>query len=137
MHSADFDNTSEPILHPWTICAIVVLLINDQYLKYAYTSWLTGKLSDFAGLIFFPILLEPLIKSRKWAVFLTGMGFASVKLTVTGNRLYNQLYQQFFNLVDAGEMAPLVMDATDCIALLALWVPLKWIPKTSQRGQIT
>ena len=137
MHSADFDNTSEPILHPWTIASIVVLFINDQYLKYAYTSWLTGKLSDFAGLIFFPILLEPLIKSRQWAVLLTGMGFASVKLTVTGNRLYNQLYQQFFTLVDAGEMAPLVMDATDCIALLALWVPLKWIPKTSQRGQIT
>ncbi len=131
------ENQTEPILHPWTIASIVVLLINDQYLKYAYTSWLTGKLSDFAGLVFFPILLEPLIKSRKWAVLLTGMGFASVKLTVTGNRLYNQLYQQFFTLVDAGEMAPLVMDATDCIALLALWVPLKWIPKTSQRGQIT
>jgi hypothetical protein len=122
------DPSNEPILHPWTIGAIVVLLLNDQYLKYAYTSWVTGKLSDFAGLIFFPILLEPLVHSRKWSVLLTGMGFASVKMTTMGNMLYNQIYQQFFDLLGWGTQVPLVMDASDCIALLALWVPLKWIP---------
>jgi len=135
MHSADFDNTSEPILHPWTICAIVVLLINDQYLKYVYPSWFTGKLSDFAGLIFFPILLDPLIKSRKWSVVLTGIGFASVKLTTAGNMLYNQVYQRFFDVLGWGEQVPLVMDATDCIALIALWIPLKWIPVMDLRRQ--
>ena len=118
----------EPILHPWTLSAIAILIVNDQYLKYAYTSWFTGKLSDFAGLIFFPILLEPLMKSRKWSVILTGTGFALVKLTSVGNTVYNQLYQQFFDLFEVGKMVPLVMDATDCIALLALWIPFKWIP---------
>ena len=73
------EDQTEPILHPWTIASIVVLFINDQYLKYAYTSWLTGKLSDFAGLIFFPILFEPLVKSRKWSVIITGIGFALVQ----------------------------------------------------------
>lgn len=129
------ETQTEPILHPWTICAIVVLLINDQYLKYAYPSWFTGKLSDFAGLIFFPILLEPLIKSRKWSVVLTGIGFALVKLTPTGNMLYNQIYQQFFDVLGWGQQVPLVMDSTDCIALMALWIPLKWIPEMDLRRQ--
>ena len=127
------ETQSEPILHPWTICAIGVLLINDQYLKYAYTSWFTGKLSDFAGLIFFPILFDPLIKNRKWSVLLTGIGFAMVKLTAVGNMLYNQVYQIFFDILGWGQQVPLVMDASDCIALIALWIPLKWIPEQTRR----
>ena len=119
----------EPILHPWTLSAIAILIVNDQYLKYAYTSWLTGKLSDVAGLIFFPILLEPLLKSRSLAVWFTGVGFTMVKLTVIGNEWYNMLYQQFFDLVGVGRMMPLVMDATDCWALVFLCIPLWWIPK--------
>ena len=124
---------TEPILHPWTIGSIVLLFINDQYLKYAFTSWLTGKLSDFAGLVFFPILFEPLVKSRKWSVIITGIGFALVKLTVVGNGFYNQVYQRFFDILGWGQQVPLVMDASDCIALLALWVPLRWIPQHTRR----
>ena len=128
------EDQTEPILHPWTIASIVVLFINDQYLKYAYTSWLTGKLSDFAGLIFFPILFEPLVKRRTWSVIITGTGFAMVKLTAVGNAFYNQVYQRLFDILGWGQQVPLVMDATDCIALIALWVPLKWIPQQT-RGQ--
>ena len=127
------EDQTEPILHLWTIAAIVILFINDQYLKYAYPSWLTGKLSDFAGLIFFPILFEPLVKSRKWSVIITGIGFASVKLTTVGNGFYNQIYQGFFDILGWGQQVPLVMDASDCIALMALWVPLKWIPQHTRR----
>ncbi len=124
---------TEPILHPWSLSAMAVFALNDHYLKYAYTSWLTGKLSDFAGLIFFPLLLELLVKNRQWAVLLTGMGFAMVKLTTVGNQWYNQFYQAFFDLFGWGEMVPLMMDATDCWALMALWIPLKWIPSMDRR----
>jgi hypothetical protein len=34
-----------------------VLVINDHFLKAAFPSWWTGKLSDFAGLFFAPLLV--------------------------------------------------------------------------------
>jgi len=36
------------------LASIFLLLINDLYLKYEYHNYLTGKLSDFAGLFAFP-----------------------------------------------------------------------------------
>ena len=120
---------SDAILHPWSLMSIAVLFINDQYLKYAYTSWLTGKLSDFAGLVFFPLIVELVLQNRKWSVVTTGIGFAVVKLTVVGNGLYNMVYQKFYSMLGWGEMVPLVMDASDCLALVALLIPLYWIPE--------
>jgi hypothetical protein len=35
-----------------------MLLLNDHLLKSAAPGWLTGKLSDVAGLVFFPLLLQ-------------------------------------------------------------------------------
>ncbi len=43
--------------HPAVIAAILALLLNDHVLKAAAPSALTGKLSDFAGLFFFPFLV--------------------------------------------------------------------------------
>ena len=120
---------TEAILHPWSLLSIAVLFINDQFLKYAYTSWLTGKLSDFAGLVFFPLILELIFHNRRWSVVITGIGFAAVKLTVVGNELYNMVYQKFYTILGMGEMVPLVMDASDCFALFALVIPLFWIPE--------
>jgi hypothetical protein len=41
---------------PLVMASIVVLLVNDHLLKAAAPSWVTGKLSDFAGLFFFPFV---------------------------------------------------------------------------------
>ncbi|HET7846788.1 MAG TPA: hypothetical protein VFL72_04790, partial [Acidimicrobiia bacterium] len=38
------------------VIAVLTLLINDHVLKGNAPGWLTGKLSDFAGLLFFPFL---------------------------------------------------------------------------------
>ncbi|PKO16956.1 MAG: hypothetical protein CVU39_06975 [Chloroflexi bacterium HGW-Chloroflexi-10] len=43
--------------HPAIIISILILLVNDHLLKHTMPSWFTGKLSDFAGLFFFPFLL--------------------------------------------------------------------------------
>lgn len=43
--------------HPLTLFSIALLLINDHLLKYICPSWLTGKLSDFAGVFFFPFII--------------------------------------------------------------------------------
>jgi hypothetical protein len=37
--------------------SIALLLVNDHVLKFASPSWLTGKLSDFAGMFFFPFIV--------------------------------------------------------------------------------
>ena len=45
------------LLHPLPLAAIALTAVNDHLLKGsgALPGWLTGKLSDFAGLFFFPI----------------------------------------------------------------------------------
>jgi len=43
--------------YPVVWFSIGLLLINDHVLKNIYPSWLTGKLSDFAGIFFFPFIV--------------------------------------------------------------------------------
>lgn len=50
------------LMHPVPILAISVLLANDHLLKSNWGHPITGKLSDFAGLLFFPLLLVALIE---------------------------------------------------------------------------
>jgi hypothetical protein len=79
------------LLHPGALVAILVLVLNDHVLKQAFPGVVTGKLSDVAGLVFFPLALQAtwelgLERCGRWsapsrrtlvvAVVLTGIGFA-------------------------------------------------------------
>ena len=61
--------------HPAAIAALVVLVVNDHLLKAAYPGWITGKLSDFAGMVLAPLVLVAIVDAiapvRAW------MGWAS------------------------------------------------------------
>ena len=48
---------ADALLHPATLVALGLLILNDHVLKAAYPGAITGKLSDLAGLAFFPILV--------------------------------------------------------------------------------
>ena len=48
------------MLHPVVLGSVVLLVLNDHVLKARWPSWWTGKLSDVAGLIFFPWVLVSL-----------------------------------------------------------------------------
>jgi|GEM_PF-659835 len=48
------------LLHPVFLLSLALLLLNDFYWKYTYGNWFTGKLSDFCGLIVFPVFLKAL-----------------------------------------------------------------------------
>jgi hypothetical protein len=84
------------LLHPLPIAAICVLLLNDHMLKQSWPSPVTGILSDFAGLTFFPLFVQAAWElanpsrrpgSRRVlavACFVTGAAFASAKLTDLG-----------------------------------------------------
>lgn len=47
----------QALAHPFSLLSIGLLIFNDQVLKVHAPSFLTGKLSDFAGLLFFPYFL--------------------------------------------------------------------------------
>jgi di/tricarboxylate transporter len=47
-------------VHPVPLSAVALMVVNDHDLKYRFPSWWTGKLSDFAGLFFFPLFLVAL-----------------------------------------------------------------------------
>jgi hypothetical protein len=65
------------LLQPFFIVCLLALLLNDFVLKYAYHNWLTGKLSDFAGLAAFVIFFTSLLpQKKKWVYGLTIIAFA-------------------------------------------------------------
>ncbi|MFD1934816.1 hypothetical protein ACFSKW_25400 [Nonomuraea mangrovi] len=108
--------------HPVTVVAVIVLLVNDHLLKQAWPGFLTGKLSDVAGLVVAPPLLALVLRRRAdlVALLLTGGVFAVVKCTETGAEVASQAW----TLV-AGSSRVLA-DPTDLLALpalaLAWWV---------------
>ena len=51
-------NKLQLLLHPVFILSLACLLLNDNYWKYEYHNWLTGKLSDLAGLFVLSVFLS-------------------------------------------------------------------------------
>ncbi|MDU1889395.1 MAG: hypothetical protein E6767_01790 [Dysgonomonas sp.] len=103
-----------PILNPYFITGLIILLLNDFYLKYEYGNFLTGKLSDFAGLLIFPMFVAALIpKLRKYISFITAIGFIIWKLP-----LFTPVIDQINLLLPI--TIHRVVDYSDYIALLIL-----------------
>lgn len=122
-------------LADWTsLLAGAVLLLNDHVLKAAAPSWWTGKLSDFAGLVFFPFLVLAGLGALEWisqrrfrspdaamrlALALTALWFAALKLSPWTQRPALALLEWL-----TGSPRVLVADPTDLIALAVL--PIAW-----------
>ncbi|MFE3449697.1 hypothetical protein ACFXJ8_12255 [Nonomuraea sp. NPDC059194] len=110
------------LCHPVTVVAVIVLLVNDHVLKQTWPGFLTGKLSDVAGLVVAPPLLALLLRRRAdlAAVLLTGAVFAVVKCTETGAEVASQVWTL------AAGPSRVLADPTDLLALpalaLAWWV---------------
>jgi hypothetical protein len=115
---------------------MAVLALNDHVFKWAYPGWFTGKLSDFMGLIFFPVILDRLIGSRRAAILLTGGVFVFVKASHFGNDLWNSFFSKLYRLAGFDVTVGLRADATDLIALSALLVPTLWIAPFPKRTEV-
>jgi hypothetical protein len=61
----------EILLTPGFIAGLALLLLNDFYLKQVYGNFLTGKLSDLAGLFTFSLFLSALFPTRLLLVHAT------------------------------------------------------------------
>lgn len=47
----------DALVHPVPLAALALLLVNDHVLKASHPGWLSGKLSDVAGLVLLPFVL--------------------------------------------------------------------------------
>lgn len=136
------------LTHPLAIGSVLVLVLNDHVFKDAHPSWLTGKLSDVAGLVFFPLLLEAIVELAREGVHrykhpsrmmgivtiaVTAVGFAWVKTTSSGHAAYAVVggvarypIDAVSSLIAGGSWPALgrahgVMDASDLLALVGLF----------------
>jgi hypothetical protein len=130
------------LVHPVPLVAMLVLALNDHWAKAAFPGLVTGKVSDFAGLAFFPLLLQAgwevalrrpaSHRVLRRATVVTGLVFALTKTWPPANDAWAWalgVLQWPALAVARGQPAPVpvlaVCDPTDLVALpalgLALW----------------
>jgi hypothetical protein len=153
---------ADALLHPVALAAIGVLLLNDHVLKDAAPGLVTGKLSDVAGLAFFPLVLlgtwevvhsavgrwsGPSVRSIALSVVVTSIVFGLVKTTelVAGafaTTLGAAQWAIGFALTaghPSSELVPalVVRDPTDLVALpavlIAAWIGSSRLPRSEAR----
>jgi len=121
-----------PFAHSVTLVAIAVFAFNEFILTAHHPGVLSGKLSDFAGLVFFPLILEVFGLGRKPATLLTGLGFTLVKTTPFATALWDLFFDTLYTTLGWADGAVnLIADPTDLLALVALLLPWRVIPTHS------
>lgn len=131
MTSAAIRTRSSDLVHPIPLTAVVLLIVNDHVWKggRGLPAWVTGKISDFAGLFFFPVLLTVLVEhawrcrggtaSRRriaWScVLLTFAVFTALKSVPA------------IAAIASTVIGPIVCDPTDLVALSALVFSLHYL----------
>jgi len=129
-----FQHALRSLAHPVSLTAIVVLLLNDHWLRLHHPSWLTGKLGDFAWLVFAPLIAALLfawcIPSRRKAqgtivgtlsIAFIGLWFALAKTAPAIHTLTTNVWNGII-----GWEGSLRLDATDLLTLPALFISA-WI----------
>lgn len=68
------NNSRQILVSPLFLIGLIILLLNDFVLKAQFHNFLTGKLSDFAGLFIFPLFFSAFFPRKKFLIF-TLIGF--------------------------------------------------------------
>lgn len=135
------------LLHPLAVLALVVLVLNDHVLKRHQPGPLSGKLSDFAGMLLFPLLLAaayelgvtrldgspPSVRRANRALVVatlaTGLAFSLPEVWPPAETAYRVVFgtlgwpiQAVIALLKGSELPPLgrahaTADPTDLLAL--------------------
>ncbi|MBL8950572.1 MAG: hypothetical protein JNK82_07345 [Myxococcaceae bacterium] len=143
----------EGLLHPAALAAAALLGLNDHLFKALWPGTVTGKLSDVAGLLVFPLLLQALWELGGWrsgrrvapslnvlavCVLVTAVVFTLAKVWPPGSHAYRVAFGVARWPLDAalatlsGRGLPplsrvsLTPDATDLVALPAAALAL-WV----------
>lgn len=105
--------------HPAFVAAVFLLIVNDHVLKHSSMGGaVTGKLSDFAGLFFAPVLLAALIRVRTmrglwWSAGAVGVVFAAINVSP-------ELAAAWDAFVSVVHPFHTTVDPTDLVALVAI-----------------
>jgi len=112
-------NFKEALLYKkWFLWAVFILLINDFFLKYQFHNFLTGKISDFAGLFAFSYFLSLFTKKIKSAYYFTFVFFIFWKTEAS------QPFINFLNTLNLNIYR--VIDYSDFIAFLILPISYRY-----------
>lgn len=116
--------------HPIPLSSVVLMFLNDHYLKYIYHNHLTGKLSDFLGLFYFPLFLSAIYcwlfaKDFNWNVLglfalLTHIFFYLLKTDVTFNHWTTSLFYKL------GLPSQFILDSSDLMAHASILLTIIW-----------
>lgn len=121
------NSSRSTLTSPGFLLGLGLLLLNDFILKAAFHNWLTGKLSDFAGLFIFPLFFTAFFPRQKvWIYAATALGFVWWK-SAYSQPLFVLLNSQPYYNVDR------VVDVTDLIALTMLPLSFLYSRRTAQR----
>jgi len=112
--------------HPVWWVALALLIVNDHLLKGWGPGWLTGKLSDLAGLVVAPALIATLVRvhSRSGLVGAhvgAGVALAAINLSEPAARAVEVV------MGSIGLPWRIWVDPTDLVALLALPLAWRWL----------
>lgn len=144
----------EEFAHPWPLLAMALLGVNDHLLKGSgwLPGWMTGKLSDFAGLFFFPLFVTAAVDTllylafritrgrtrgyslKMWklyaAVAFTAILFVPLKLSDT----WGTLYIRAMHVLDVFDWLggfQVTKDPTDIVAVvmfpLVIWLGRRFV----------
>jgi hypothetical protein len=149
------------LLHPVSLAALGLVILNDRVLKQNIPGPFTGKLSDFAGLVYFPLLVVAFAEAVRWltrrrpwelrpssvevVVIAVGIAFSLMKtLTPAADFYRSTLGYLLWPIRAVGDVAQghglpkvrrvdIIEDRTDLVALIALAVPI-WIGRSVMRA---
>jgi hypothetical protein len=117
----DLTTSLRALAHPGSVLALVLLVLNDHVLKQAWPGWVTGKLSDVAGLVVAPLLLAAVLtlvrtpRAVTVALGATGAGFVLCKTSAAGAAVTSSVWSLM------GTPTMMRADVTDLLALPALY----------------
>jgi hypothetical protein len=144
------------LLHPACLLALALVILNDRVLKVHTPGFLTGKLSGFAGLVYFPLFVVAALEGARWLLrrhrwelgprsilvvsALTGAMVVLIKTWGPAAEFYRAnlgvvLWPAYapLDLIQGRGLPPvrrvgLAQDLTDLVSLVALVVPI-WIAR--------
>ncbi len=107
------------LVHPVTLASLVVLVVNDHFLKWRWPGVVTGKLSDVAGMILAPIVLAAFVElaTKRRAPWMCTLAVAAAFALVKTWAPATHAYEVVFATLRFAQRVVLVRDPTDLVAL--------------------
>ncbi|MET3018676.1 hypothetical protein [Flavobacterium hydatis] len=105
--------------HPVFLISLIILILNDWVFKNVFHNYVTGKLSDFAGLFVFPFFWSVLFFKRAKEIHL-----GTILFFIFWKSPFSEVFVNLFGLYR-------IVDFSDNMALLSVFVSYQLLKKES------